>query len=67
MPDPIPPPAPVPDPLPPPPAPDPAPPSIERPPEPPPVVALDTDRTVAILSEVLDDLGAAHHRPFSRG
>ena len=26
----------------------------------------DPQRTVAILTEVLDDLGAAHHRPFSR-
>jgi hypothetical protein len=28
--------------------------------------ALDSRQTVAILTEVLDDLGAAHHRPFSR-
>ncbi|MEA2392824.1 MAG: hypothetical protein QOJ82_715 [Solirubrobacteraceae bacterium] len=28
---------------------------------------LDGDRAVAILTAVLDDLGAAHHRPFSRG
>lgn len=28
---------------------------------------LGADRTVAILTEILDDLGAAHHRPFSRG
>ena len=27
---------------------------------------LDAAQTVAILTEVLDDLGAAHHRPFSR-
>lgn len=27
---------------------------------------LDADRAVAILTGVLDDLGAAHHRPFSR-
>ncbi len=33
---------------------------------PPPAPALDPERTVAILTEVLDDLGAAHHRPFSR-
>jgi hypothetical protein len=26
----------------------------------------DPSRTVAILTGVLDDLGAAHHRPFSR-
>ncbi len=44
------------DPLPPGPAPDPNPPSIQ----------LDPTRTVAILTEVLDDLGAAHRRPFSR-
>jgi hypothetical protein len=28
---------------------------------------LDADRAEAILVGVLDDLGAAHHRPFSRG
>ncbi len=28
--------------------------------------ALDVERTMAVLSSVLDDLGAAHHRPFSR-
>ncbi len=56
-------PTPVPDPAPPEPEPPPPPPSIERPPDPPPVVA-DIE---AILSDVLDDLGAAHHRPFSRG
>ncbi|HUR87207.1 MAG TPA: hypothetical protein VMY78_17905 [Solirubrobacteraceae bacterium] len=50
-------PTPVPDPAPPAPPPDPMPPQIHVP---------DTDRTVAILTEVLDDLGAAHHRPFSR-
>jgi hypothetical protein len=27
---------------------------------------LDAGRTVAILTSVLDDLGSAHHRPFSR-
>ncbi len=27
---------------------------------------LDEERTTAILAAVLDDLGAAHHRPFSR-
>jgi len=57
-------PTPVPDPAPPGPAPDPMPPTIETPDEP---GSLDTERTVAILSDVLDDLGAAHHRPFSRG
>ncbi|MDQ3677595.1 MAG: hypothetical protein M3401_12465 [Actinomycetota bacterium] len=79
-PGPVPGPQPVPDPVPPDPAPGPTPPpSIETPLEAPPVGAqaaldapsepapLDPKRTVAILSEVLDDLGAAHHRPFSRG
>jgi len=28
--------------------------------------ALDEDQTLAVLAGVLDDLGAAHHRPFSR-
>jgi hypothetical protein len=28
---------------------------------------IDDDRAVAVLTEVLDNLGAAHHRPFSRG
>src|SRR5919204_654768 len=28
---------------------------------------LDDDRAQAILTGVLDDLGSAHHRPFSRG
>jgi len=28
---------------------------------------LDAERTLAVLHGVLDDLGAAHHRPFSRG
>jgi hypothetical protein len=47
--------------------PDPAPPAIEAPgaePAPPPAGAaeLDPDRVVAILTRVLDDLGAAHHR-----
>ena len=62
------PPAPTPDPSPiPPPAPDPVPPTPSpQPPPPPQIKILDPDRTVAILTEVLDDLGAAHHRPFSR-
>jgi hypothetical protein len=34
-------------------------------PEPEPVV-LDVERAEAILTGVLDDLGSAHHRPFSR-
>ncbi len=40
------------------------------PPEPDPaptLMAHDAASTEAILAEVLDDLGAAHHRPFSRG
>ncbi len=40
------------------------------PPEPDPAPTLvthDAASTEAILAEVLDDLGAAHHRPFSRG
>jgi hypothetical protein len=69
-------------PTPPPAAPDPSPPALGPEPTPPepdpaptlPTVAaappaeagLDTEQTVAILTEVLDDLGAAHHRPFSR-
>jgi hypothetical protein len=28
---------------------------------------LDGERAQAILTGVLDDLGSAHHRPFSRG
>ena len=28
---------------------------------------LDAERAEAILTGVLDDLGSAHHRPFSRG
>jgi hypothetical protein len=71
------PPTPRPDPTPPVPGPEPTPPPSPTPPiDPPPPVPepvpqirateLDGDRTVAILTEVLDDLGAAHHRPFSR-
>ena len=29
--------------------------------------AIDPDRIEAVLVGVLDDLGSAHHRPFSRG
>ena len=29
--------------------------------------ALDPERARLILDEALDTLGAAHHRPFSRG
>jgi hypothetical protein len=66
-----------------PPAPESEPPPVEEPePEPAPVEEpepepaeplpaaeepLDGDRAVAVLTEVLDNLGAAHHRPFSRG
>ena len=60
---------PPPDPVPPAPEPDPTPPpSIEAPPTaepdpaPPPAAELDPDRIVAILTRVLDDLGAAHAR-----
>jgi hypothetical protein len=69
-------------PAPPPAAPEPSPPALgpqPTPPEPDPAPTLptpaaapavdgglDTERTVAILVDVLDDLGAAHHRPFSR-
>ncbi len=62
------PPTPTPGPAPiPPPAPDPVPPTpAPQPPPPPQIEVLDPERTVAILTEVLDDLGAAHHRPFSR-
>jgi hypothetical protein len=61
------PPTPTPQPGPTPPAPDPVPPTpVPQPPPPPQIKALDCARTVAILTEVLDDLGAAHHRPFSR-
>jgi hypothetical protein len=35
-------------------------------PEPEPAAAPDDDRISGILTAVLDDLGAAHHRPFSR-
>jgi hypothetical protein len=64
-PDPSPPaPAPAPGPLPP--APDPVPPAPAPEPPAPHIEVLDPARTAAILDEVLDDLGAAHHRPFSR-
>ncbi len=67
-------PTPVPDPQPPAPAPDPPPPVIGPPPSDPlppaaadvPPAALDPERAFAVLTGVLDDLGAAHHRPFSR-
>jgi len=77
-PDPVPTPQPGPDPVPPGPGPGPSPPpTIEVSLQPAPAateckpepasLAMDPERTVAILTEVLDDLGAAHHRPFSRG
>jgi hypothetical protein len=54
--------------------PEPEPAPIEEPPEPEPdeplpaaEEPLDGDRAVAVLTEALDNLGAAHHRPFSRG
>ena len=45
-------------------APTPAPPPAA--PAPPPAPALDPVRAEAALTTVLDTLGAAHHRPFSR-
>lgn len=53
------------------PAPAPAPPApiAEASPTTPAVVtepSIDPDELVAVLTAVLDDLGAAHHRPFSR-
>jgi hypothetical protein len=38
------------------------------PPAPPPAPepAFDADRAASVLADVLDHLGAAHHRPFSR-
>jgi hypothetical protein len=42
-------------------------PEPEIPPDPPtPPGKLDHHRAAVILGEVLDDLGSAHHRPFSR-
>ena len=49
------------------PVPDPEPPKHPEPEDPLPAAQLDGDRAVAILTEVLDNLGSAHHRPFSRG
>lgn len=60
---------PAPGPEPTPPDPDPAPTLATPEPRPAPaavVAPLDTLATTAILTDVLDDLGAAHHRPFSR-
>ena len=59
------------DPVPPTPSPDPAPPAPDPGPPPPPAPAppqiAATPDLEAVLTSVLDDLGAAHHRPFSRG
>ena len=52
------------------PVPAPEPPAEPEPEEPLPAAEtaeLDDDRAVAVLTEVLDNLGSAHHRPFSRG
>jgi hypothetical protein len=63
-------PPPTPDPAPPTPTPQPAPtpePGPPAPPDPtPPQIAFDPSQTEAVLTQVLDDLGQAHHRPFSR-
>ena len=56
---------PAPDPLPDP-APDPAPEPLPDPAPQPPAARLDPGRATAILTGVLDELGAARHRPFSR-
>jgi hypothetical protein len=43
-------------------------PELEPAPEPEPEVgAIDVERAQAVLDATLDTLGAAHHRPFSRG
>ncbi len=53
------------------PVPDPEPPTEPEPHGPLPAAEatseLDDDRAAAVLTEVLDNLGSAHHRPFSRG
>jgi hypothetical protein len=61
------PPAPEPPPLQPVPEPEPPPPAEPDHPLPAASSELDDNRAVAVLTEVLDNLGAAHHRPFSRG
>jgi hypothetical protein len=48
------------------PVPDPEPDKEPEPEDPLPAAKLDDDRAVAVLTEVLDNLGSAHHRPFSR-
>ena len=47
------------------PPPDPEPPTGPPDPEPPPAAPVPPD-AAAILTSMLDDLGTAHHRPFSR-
>jgi hypothetical protein len=49
-----------------PPAPDPAPPTPAPQPGPPPAPDPAPPQIQAVLTQVLDDLGQAHHRPFSR-
>ena len=46
---------------------EPAPEPVRVAPQPPQPASLDAGRAEAILVGVLDDLGAARHRPFSRG
>jgi hypothetical protein len=46
---------------------EPEPVAAEPDPEPAAPDSLDAERAAAILTGVLDDLGSAHHRPFSRG
>jgi hypothetical protein len=46
--------------------PEPEPESLAAEPEPAAPPVLDDERVHAILTGVLDDLGSAHHRPFSR-
>ena len=46
---------------------EPAPEPVRVAPQPPQPASLDAGRAEAILAGVLDDLGAARHRPFSRG
>ena len=41
-------------------------PVVEEPPQEPAPAPLDRDEAHAVLTGVLDNLGAAHHRPFSR-
>ncbi len=48
------------------PAPPPAPVAVTPPPPPDPLPAIEAATGAAVLSNALDTLGAAHHRPFSR-